>query len=58
MYFVFNSTEHIRVLTGHFDGLIRAAVTQPPDVPATLRTLLDELEPGAGRGAEGRRHHG
>ncbi len=36
MYFVFNSTLHIRVLTGHFDHLIRAAVLQPPDVIARL----------------------
>jgi len=32
MYFVFNSTEHIRVLTRHFDELIRVAVVQPSDV--------------------------
>ncbi len=44
MYLVFNTTEHIRVLTRHFDGLIRAAVVQPPDVPAFLRGLLAELE--------------
>jgi hypothetical protein len=56
MYFVFNSTEHIRVLTGHFDGLIRAAVVQPHEVAATLRRLLDELEPDAARGTEGRRN--
>lgn len=46
MYLVFNTTEHIRVLTRHFDGLIRAAVVQPPDVPAFLRSLLTELETG------------
>ena len=46
MYLVFNTTEHIRVLTRHFDGLIRAAVVQPPDVPAFLRSLLTELESG------------
>lgn len=28
MYFVFNSTEHIHVLTRHFDDLIRAAVVR------------------------------
>ncbi len=43
MYFVFNSTEHIRVLIEHFDGLIRAAVVQPPDIAQVLRRLLDEL---------------
>ena len=46
MYFVFNSTEHIRVLTKHFDGLIRAAVVQPPDVTGMIRSLLDELNGG------------
>jgi len=45
MYFVFNSTEHIRVLTGHFDGLIRAAVVQPPDVAAFVRELLHHAAP-------------
>lgn len=43
MYFVFNSTEHIRVLARHFDELIRAAVVQPPDVIDVLRGLLKEL---------------
>lgn len=46
MYFVFNSTEHIRVLTRHFDELIRDAVVQPPDVRARIRTLLAELRAG------------
>lgn len=40
MYFVFNSTEHIRVLTEHFDGLIRIATVQPPAVADFLRELL------------------
>ena len=44
MYFVFNSTEHIRVLTQHFDDLIRAAVLQPPQVTTLLRQLLEELD--------------
>jgi len=43
MYFVFNSTEHIRVLTEHFDNLIRAAVLQPPDVLRLLQSLRDEV---------------
>ncbi len=43
MYFVFNTTEHIRVLSRHFDDLIRAAVVQAPDAPAYLRRLRDEL---------------
>ncbi len=49
MYLVFNSTEHIRVLTGHFDDLIRAAVVQPPDVADFLKGLLRELGPGVGQ---------
>jgi hypothetical protein len=44
MYLVFNSTEHIRVLTQHFDSLIRASVVQPPEVTRLLRRLLAELE--------------
>ncbi|MFQ5785562.1 MAG: helix-turn-helix domain-containing protein [Alphaproteobacteria bacterium] len=47
MYFVFNTTEHIRVLARHFDGLIRAAVVQPPEVGGFLCDLLGELEAGA-----------
>ncbi|MFQ6022846.1 MAG: transcriptional regulator [Acidiferrobacterales bacterium] len=49
MYFVFNSTEHIRVLTHHFDGLIRAAVIQPPEVIGFLRDLMDDAATGEGR---------
>jgi hypothetical protein len=44
MYFVFNSTEHIRALTQHFDNLIRGAIVQPPEVPRLLTRLLNELE--------------
>jgi len=44
MYLVFNTTEHIRVLSRHFDNLIRAAVTQPPEVPALLARLAAEIE--------------
>lgn len=44
MYFVFNTTEHIRVLSRHFDDLIRAAVVQPTEVSGLLRGLLAELE--------------
>src|SRR3546814_4293555 len=36
MYFVFNSTEHIRALTQHFDNLIRGAIVQPPEVTQLL----------------------
>ena len=42
MYFVFNSTEHIRVLTQRFDNLIRGAVVQPPDVIPLIRKLRME----------------
>ena len=41
MYFVYNSTEHIRELTAHFDHLIRAARIQPPDVGGHLKSLLE-----------------
>ena len=44
MYFVFNSLEHIRHLTKHFDDLIRAAIVQPPAVVALLHELLDKLK--------------
>lgn len=43
-YFVFNSSEHIRHLTKHFEDLIRAAVVQPPDIVPFLRGLLADLE--------------
>lgn len=43
-FFVFNSTEHIRELTRHFDSLIRAARIQPPDVSHFLQRLLAELD--------------
>ena len=43
MYLVFNTLEHIRVFTAHFDALIRAAVVQPTDLPDLLRSLIDEI---------------
>jgi transcriptional regulator with XRE-family HTH domain len=43
MYLTLNSREHIKVLTEHFDDLIRAAVVQPPDVPGVLRKLYDAI---------------
>lgn len=43
LYFVFNTREHIRVLTAHFDGLVRMATVQPADMPGHLRGLLDEV---------------
>ncbi len=39
MFFVFNTLEHIRVVTRHFDNLIRAAVVQAADMPTFLRSL-------------------
>ncbi len=53
MYLVFNSTEHIQVLTRHFDDLIRAAVIQPPDVIDFLKGLLRELATDAGMAVSG-----
>jgi transcriptional regulator with XRE-family HTH domain len=53
MYLVFNSTEHIQVLTRHFDDLIRAAFVQPPDVIDFLKGLLRELATDAGVAVSG-----
>ncbi|GAB4176896.1 MAG: helix-turn-helix transcriptional regulator [Thalassobaculales bacterium] len=38
-YFVFTSSEHIRVLTRRFDELVRAAVVQPHDLPGHVEAL-------------------
>ena len=54
MYFVFNATEQIRVLTRHFDELIRAAVVQPTEVGRFLEGLLAELDRDSDR-AQGRK---
>lgn len=43
MFFVFNATEHIRVLTDHFDGLIRVAAVQPTEIIGFLQGLRDEV---------------
>ncbi len=51
MYLVFNSTEHIQVLTRHFDDLIRAAAIQPPGVIDFLKSLLRELATETGMAA-------
>ncbi|MBP5855735.1 helix-turn-helix transcriptional regulator [Marivibrio halodurans] len=48
MYFVFNTTGHIRQLTEHFDRLIRAAVVQAHEAPVFLRGLADRVT-GRGR---------
>jgi hypothetical protein len=44
VYFVFNSTGHIRTMTQQFDNLIRAAVVQPPEIGRYLNSLLQELD--------------
>ena len=44
MYFVFNSTEHIRVLTSHFENLIRHAVIQPNDAAEFIGSLIGKVQ--------------
>jgi len=39
-YFVFQSTEHIRALTRHFDQIVRGATVQPTEIRAFLQGLL------------------
>jgi transcriptional regulator with XRE-family HTH domain len=39
MYLVFNSTEHVQLLTQHFDHLVRSAVVQPTDIASFLGRL-------------------
>lgn len=46
MYFVFNATEHIRIMTRHFDNLIRAAVVQPTEIAGYLDRLHAEVAAG------------
>ncbi len=43
MYFVFNSTDHIRVLAHHFDDLIRAAEVQSNETSEFLRGLRNQV---------------
>jgi transcriptional regulator with XRE-family HTH domain len=50
MYFVFNSTEHLRILARHFDDLVRAAIVQPPDVPREIERMIRENEPTSAGG--------
>jgi transcriptional regulator with XRE-family HTH domain len=40
-YLVFNTTAHIRVLTQHFDKLVRHATTQPTGIVDYLRGLIE-----------------
>ncbi|MBK1670335.1 hypothetical protein CKO28_20130 [Rhodovibrio sodomensis] len=46
MYFVFTATEHIRIMTRHFDELIRAAAVQPTEVGGFVQRLRAELAAG------------
>ncbi|MDW3207657.1 MAG: helix-turn-helix transcriptional regulator [Alphaproteobacteria bacterium] len=39
MYFVFNTREHIRTLTDHFDELVRAAKVQAHEMPGYILSL-------------------
>lgn len=39
LYFVFNATQQIRILTKHFEDLIRAATVQPTELTAFLHEL-------------------
>jgi transcriptional regulator with XRE-family HTH domain len=43
MYFVFNTTQHIRVLNRHFDTLIRGAEVQPHQVSEHVARLVEEI---------------
>ena len=43
MFFVFNTIGHIRVLTRHFDDLIRNAVVQPTETAGFLSRLRAEM---------------
>lgn len=43
MFFVFNATQQIRVLTRHFDDLIRHATVQPTAVARFLRRALKTM---------------
>ncbi len=46
MYFVFTTTPHVRVLTRHFDALIRAAVIQATEARDFIARLRAELGDG------------
>jgi len=43
MYFVFNTYEHIRALSRHFDSLIRATVIEAPAASGYLASLRDSI---------------
>jgi transcriptional regulator with XRE-family HTH domain len=46
MFFVFTTTPHIRVLTRHFDGLVRAATVQANETASFLRNLAAGIDDG------------
>ncbi len=52
MYFVLNSTEHVRLLSRYFDQLVRAARVQPPSVPAMITGLIEEVSAREERGGQ------
>lgn len=41
-FFVFTTSQHIREINLHFNGLIKNAVTQPPDLPTFIEQILLE----------------
>lgn len=43
MYLVLSSAVHVRELARHFDEHVRAATVQPPDIPAFVTKLRQEL---------------
>lgn len=43
MFLVFTTDEHVQAMSQNFDSLIRAAIVQPPDVPALCRKLLAQV---------------
>jgi hypothetical protein len=44
LYLVLTSVDHVRTLSRHLDGLVRAATVQPPDVPRFLTRLLRSVD--------------
>ncbi len=46
MYFVFTTTPHLRVLTRHFDDLIRGATVQAEESPKLMNDLCAEVADG------------
>lgn len=42
-YFVFNTAQHIRTLSNHFDDLVKSATVQPGELVQYLESLLDRM---------------